>query len=161
MLANKLDRSQMLYRPCVGIVLLNAQNRVFVGERIDSPGAWQMPQGGVDEGETPEETALRELAEEVGTNKAEILRVAPHKLRYDLPDHLIMSLWNGKYRGQEQTWVAMRFLGHDHDVNLNAHNPPEFTNWQWVNLKETMDLIVPFKHEIYKSVIEMFSDLVD
>lgn len=157
----KLDRSKMLYRPCVGVVLLNSDNRVFVGERIDSPGAWQMPQGGVDEGEEPQDAALRELGEEVGTRDAEILRIAPRKLRYDLPDHLVMSLWNGKYRGQEQVWVAARFLGSDHDINLNAFDPPEFTNWQWINLRETMDLIVPFKREIYKSVIEMFSDLVE
>lgn len=154
-----IDRTNLAYRPCVGITLFNEQGLVFVGERIDTPGAWQMPQGGVDPGETPEETALRELGEEVGTNKAEIIKIAPRKIRYDLPDHLIMSLWNGKFRGQEQTWVAARFTGQDSDINLNAFDPPEFTDWQWVNLAETLDLIVPFKRDIYRDIIDMFGDI--
>ncbi len=155
----KIDRTELLYRPCVGIVLFNAEGKVFVGERIDTPGAWQMPQGGVDEGEAPEQTALRELAEEVGTNNAEIIQTAPRKIRYELPDRLIKKLWNGKYRGQEQTWVAARFTGNDSDINLNAFDPPEFSDWQWVNLSQTLDLIVPFKRDIYREVIEMFSDI--
>lgn len=160
-----IDRTNLLYRPCVGIVLFNNQNKVFVGERIDTPGAWQMPQGGVDEGETTEQTALRELEEEVGTNKATIIEVAPRKIRYELPDKLITKLWNGKYRGQEQTWVAARFTGKDNDINLNATNdtktPPEFSAWQWVAPNETLDLIVPFKRDIYREVIEMFSEFAD
>ena len=154
-----LDRSSLLYRPCVGIILLNANNKVFVGERIDTPGAWQMPQGGVDPGEDIQTTAMRELHEEVGTNKAEIIRIAETKLRYELPDHLIRSLWNGLYRGQEQTWVAMRFTGQESDINLNSHEPPEFTAWQWVNLPDTLDLIVPFKRDLYRQVIAIFKDL--
>lgn len=156
----KIDRSNLLYRPCVGICFLNSDNNVFVGERIDTPNAWQMPQGGIDDGEDAQAAALRELGEEVGTDKAHILMIAQKKLRYELPDRLISSLWDGRYRGQEQTWIAARFTGNDSDINLNAHNPPEFSNWQWVELERCLDLIVPFKRELYKEVIDMFSHLV-
>ncbi len=158
-----LDRSKLLYRPCVGITLFNPQGKVFVGERIDTKGAWQMPQGGVDEGETAEQTALRELREEVGTDKADIICIGERKISYELPDHLVTSLWNGKYRGQEQTWVAAMFTGKDSDIDLNAINetntPPEFSAWQWVDLPDILGLIVPFKRDIYREVIEMFKDL--
>lgn len=149
------------YRPCVGICLLNKNGQVFVGERIDTPGAWQMPQGGIDPGEDFETAAFRELEEETGLtqDKASILKVAAETITYDLPESLITRLWNGKYHGQEQTWVAMRFTGLDHDICLNAHNPPEFSRWQWVDLPQTLDLIVPFKRETYKQVITLFSDL--
>lgn len=153
-----LDRENLPYRQCVGIALFNHENKVFVGERIDTPGAWQMPQGGVDDGETPEQTAMRELAEEIGTNKAEIVKTAPNKLRYDLPDEKIPELWNGRYRGQEQTWLAARFTGTDGDINLTAFNPPEFSNWQWVKLEDTLNLIAPFKRDLYKQVIKLFLD---
>lgn len=152
-------KENLPYRACVGVALFNSKGKVFVGERIDTPGAWQMPQGGVDPGETTEQTALRELAEEIGTNKAEIIRTSPQTLRYDLPDDMIKRLWNGKYRGQEQTWVAMRFIGEHSDINLNAFDPPEFSDWQWINLSEAIDLIVPFKRALYTEVIEMFSDI--
>ncbi|MGH1455341.1 MAG: RNA pyrophosphohydrolase [Alphaproteobacteria bacterium] len=159
----KINRENLLYRPCVGIALFNKTGKVFVGERIDTSGAWQMPQGGVDKGETPDQTALRELKEEVGTDKAEIIKIAERKIRYELPDRLIEKLWNGKYRGQEQTWVAARFTGKDTDIDLNAYNscgtPPEFSAWQWVDLSQTLDLIVPFKRDIYREVIELFHDI--
>ncbi len=154
-----IDKDKLLYRPCVGIALFNDKGQVFVGERIDTPNAWQMPQGGMDEGESIEQTALRELAEEVGTNKAEIIRVAGKKIRYDLPDELIAKFWSGKYRGQEQTWVAARFTGNDNDINLSAFTPPEFNSWKWVDLENTLDLIVPFKRDIYREVIYMFKDI--
>ena len=154
-----INKDQLTYRPCVGIALFNTQGQVFVGERIDTPNAWQMPQGGMDEGESVEQTALRELAEEVGTNKVNIIKIADRKIRYDLPDHLIERFWNGKYRGQEQTWVAARFIGEDKDINLYAFNPPEFSAWQWVNLPDTLELIVPFKRDIYIEVISMFKDI--
>lgn len=156
---NIINRENLLYRPCVGITLFNEDGKVFVGERIDTPGAWQMPQGGADPGETVEETAIREMREEIGTDKAEIITIADKKIRYDLPDHLIQKLWNGKYRGQEQTWVAAKFIGNDNDINLNAFNPPEFTDWQWVNLSKTLDLIVPFKRDIYSQIIDLFKDI--
>ena len=148
------------YRPCVGIVLLNAEKKVFVGERIDTPGAWQMPQGGIDFDEDIKGAALRELYEEIGTAQAEIIRVAEKKLRYDLPESTRQRLWNGTFRGQEQTWVAARFTGQDSDICLTSHDPPEFSKWQWIRLQETIDLIVPFKRETYLRVIEMFKDLV-
>lgn len=153
------------YRPCVGIALFNEDNRVFVGERIDTPGAWQMPQGGIDPGETPEEAFYRELAEEIGTQKAEILHIHEQKLRYDLPPHLMGKgpgsrlLWDGKYRGQEQTWIAARFTGSNEDIDIEAHGEPEFMAWQWIEIGDVLDLIVPFKRDIYRQVIEAFSDI--
>lgn len=147
-----------LYRPCVGVALFNRQGKVFVGERIDTPGAWQMPQGGIDEGEDLERAALRELQEEIGTNKASILKIHDQKIRYDLPDSLRQKLWNSKYAGQEQTWIAMRFDGIDSDIALDADDHPEFSRWQWVNLKDTLDLIVPFKRQTYTQIIEAFKD---
>ena len=149
-----------LYRPCVGIALFNQDRKVFVGERLDTPGAWQMPQGGVDEGEAVEDTAFRELKEEVGTDKADILRISSTTTRYELPEDLANRLWGGQYCGQEQTWVAMRFTGNDGDIDLNSFDPPEFSKWQWVDLHESIDLIVPFKRSTYKQVISFFEDLV-
>ncbi|MCI5060787.1 MAG: RNA pyrophosphohydrolase [Alphaproteobacteria bacterium] len=152
--------SPLPYRPCVGVALFNGEGKVFVGERIDTPGAWQMPQGGIDEGEDIEAAALRELQEEIGTNKAELIKIHDHPIRYDLPEHLRAKLWNGKYRGQKQTWVAMRFTGADGDIDLNADDHPEFSAWQWVELDKTLDLIVSFKRKTYEEVIGIFSDLV-
>lgn len=154
-----INRENLLYRACVGIALFNKDGDVFIGERIDTPGAWQMPQGGVDPGETTEQTALRELQEEVGTNSAEIITIANKKIRYELPDHMIRRLWNGKYRGQEQTWVAARFTGNDTDIDINSFDPPEFTDWKWSPLDKTLDLIVPFKRDIYIDVIKMFESI--
>lgn len=146
------------YRPCVGIALFNADGKVFVGERIDTPGAWQMPQGGIDEGEDLKVAALRELKEEIGTDKATLLRIHDKKIPYDLPPHLLGKLWGGQYGGQIQTWVAMRFTGNDSDIDLEADDHPEFSRWQWVPLEETTDLIVPFKKDTYLKVIEAFRE---
>lgn len=154
-------REHLAYRLCVGIALFNKQGQVFVGERIDSPGAWQMPQGGIDEGEAIEVAALRELHEETGITNVQIIRIAPENIRYDLPDETVSRLWNGRFRGQEQTWVALRYDGDDGEINLNAHHPPEFLQWQWIDLPQTLDLIVPFKRETYKKVISLFADLPD
>lgn len=147
------------FRPCVGILLFNKQGQVFVGERLDNPGAWQMPQGGIDEGETQEQAAMRELLEETGTDKAEIIRFSPEKTNYTLPDHLLGKLWNGKYRGQEQSWVAMRFLGDDSDITLYHTVHPEFSKWQWMDLDKVPEVIVPFKRETYLKVIQAFHDI--
>ncbi len=155
----KINRESLLYRPCVGIALFNNEGKVFVGERIDTPNAWQMPQGGIDKGENIEQAALRELKEEIGTNKAHIIKIADHKICYDLPDHLISKLWNGKFRGQEQIWVAAKFTGTDSDITLNAYEHPEFSAWQWIDLKNTLNLIVPFKRNTYAQIIDMFQDI--
>lgn len=119
-----------------------------------------MPQGGIDDGEELMHAAFRELYEEIGTDKAELIRIAPDKIRYDVPMELSTKHWGGKYRGQEQTWVALRFTGTDSDINLTAHTPPEFFKWQWVPLAQTVDLIVPFKKETYRQVISLFDDII-
>jgi putative (di)nucleoside polyphosphate hydrolase len=148
------------YRPCVGIALFNKAGQVFVGERIDTPGAWQMPQGGIDPGETVEQAALRELREEVGSDKADIIMTYDKKLRYRLPDRLIERLWDSQFGGQEQTWIAARFTGTDKDINLAAHTPAEFGAWKWVALPDILDLIVPFKRDTYREIIQAFRHLV-
>lgn len=144
------------YRPCVGLALFNAEGRIFVGERIDSPGAWQMPQGGVDPGEEIIAAAYRELREEVGTDKADILEIADEKLSYEFPPDLPNAYLRENFRGQEQTWVALRFTGTAEDIDLNAHDPAEFKAWQWVELERIVDLIVPFKRDLYRDVIAKF-----
>ena len=154
-----MKHSDLPYRPCVGIALFNDKGKVFVGERIDTPGAWQLPQGGVDKGESIETAAMRELEEEVGTDKAEILRVCEKPLNYDLPKHLLGRLWAGKYRGQSQIWVALKFLGQDDDINLHAHHYPEFRDWAWIKLHDVLNFAVPFKRDTYRDVIAEFEDL--
>lgn len=151
---------QLPYRPCVGITLFNGDGRIFVGERLDNPGAWQMPQGGIDEGETVEEAFFREMREEIGTDRAKILKIHDKPLRYDLPPRLRGKLWGGKWGGQEQTWVAARFMGTDDDVNIESHDPPEFGRWKWVRLEEVLDLIVPFKRDTYREVIRAFEGVL-
>ncbi len=151
--------SPSLYRPCVGIMLFNKEEKVFVGERIDNPGAWQMPQGGIDDGEDISAAAFRELKEEIGTDNAEIIKITEQTLRYDLPAHLKEKLWHGKYAGQEQTWVAMRFTGQDTDIDLNSHNPAEFSAWKWIAPTDMLEAIVPFKRDIYEKVITLFKDI--
>lgn len=143
-----------LYRPCVGICLINNQGRVFAGERIDTPNAWQMPQGGVDGGEDLERAAYRELLEEIGTDKAEIITLHPKPLTYDLPADVASRLWNGKYAGQSQTWFYMRFTGQDSDINLSAFDPPEFKQWLWMDAQELKHKIVPFKIDTYDAVLD-------
>lgn len=147
------------YRPCVGIALFNKDGKVFVGERIDTPGEWQMPQGGIDAGEDIATAAFRELGEETGTNKAEIMEIHDQKILYDIPDHILERLhkiWDKPYIGQEQTWVAMRFTGEDSDINLNAHDPVEFARWKWESLENTPSLIVTFKWDVYDKIAQIF-----
>jgi putative (di)nucleoside polyphosphate hydrolase len=129
------DPTTLPYRPCVGVMLINPAGRVFVGQRRDTPDAWQMPQGGIDRGETPRVAALREMEEEIGTAAAEIVAETQDWLRYDLPPDLLGRVWGGRYRGQKQKWVAARFTGTDADIDLaTAH--PEFDAWQWVEPAE-------------------------
>ncbi len=146
------------FRPCVGICLFNEAGKVFAGERIDNPGAWQLPQGGIDPGEEIEQAFFRELREEVGTDKADILRIMDRPLRYRLPPHLLGKLWDGKWGGQEQTWVAARFNGLDVDIDLQAHDPAEFRAWKWIRLDDILTLGVAFKRDTYRQVIEAFRE---
>lgn len=153
-------RSGLPYRPNVGLVLINPDGLVFAGRRIDQTvESWQMPQGGIDGGETPEGAALRELKEETGTDKASIIRMREDWLNYDLPDHLIGVALHGKYRGQSQKWIALRFEGQDADIVI-ATAEPEFDQWKWLKADTLMSLIVPFKREIYQQVFTGFSDLL-
>jgi putative (di)nucleoside polyphosphate hydrolase len=148
---------ELPFRPCVGIALFNTDGKVFVGERIDTPGAWQMPQGGIDDGEKLHDAFFREMREEIGTDKADILQILDRPLRYRLPPRLIKRLWDGRFGGQEQHWVAARFTGTDADIDIAAHDPAEFSRWQWVALTDILDLIVPFKRDTYHEVIRAFS----
>jgi len=150
-----------LYRPAVGIMLLNREGRVFVGRRIDMPAglaAWQMPQGGIDPGETPREAAQRELEEEVGTAEAQILGESRAWLRYDVPVEIAGRMWGGRYRGQRQKWFAMRFTGEDADIDPAASEHPEFDAWEWVPPERLPELIVPFKRLLYLDVLAEFRE---
>jgi putative (di)nucleoside polyphosphate hydrolase len=155
------EKAALPYRPCAGIMLVNDDGQVFVARRIDTPGtAWQMPQGGIDKGEDPAEAALRELREEIGTDKAEVIAETADWLRYDLPDHLVGKVWKGKYRGQSQKWFLLRFTGDDADIDIaTAH--PEFDAWRWMPLAEVPKHIVPFKRDIYHRVVAEFAPLVE
>ena len=159
---NLPDDELAFYRPAVGMMLLNREGRVFVGRRIDMPAglaAWQMPQGGIDPGETPRQAAIRELKEEVGTDKAEILAESRSWLRYDLPKELrarLGGMWGGRYRGQQQKWFAMRFTGENSDIDPAATEHPEFDAWEWVACKRLPELIVPFKRQLYLDVLAEF-----
>ncbi|MDP4575415.1 RNA pyrophosphohydrolase [Qipengyuania sp. G39] len=154
----------LAYRPCVGVMLVNAQGKVFVGRRIDNKEGdwWQMPQGGVDEGEDLQEAAFRELAEETGVRAEHVTLLDSTKepIRYDLPEELMGKLWGGKYRGQEQVWYLARFSGTDADVDLEAHDPPEFCDWKWADPEDLPELIVPFKKRVYRAVLDAFRELV-
>jgi putative (di)nucleoside polyphosphate hydrolase len=147
------------YRRGVGIVLLNARGQVFVAERIDTKGAWQMPQGGIDKNETPRAAAMRELAEETGTAKAKIIATSRSWLRYDLPADLAKRIWKGKYRGQEQKWFLMKFTGRDEDIDIATGNP-EFAAWKWLKFEDLPKVIVGFKRDIYVQVVAAFKDKV-
>ncbi|WP_247713924.1 RNA pyrophosphohydrolase [Qipengyuania xiamenensis] len=145
-------------------MLVNNEGRVFVGRRIDNREGdwWQMPQGGVDEGEDLKEAAMRELAEETGAKADHVSLVGQTRepIRYDLPEELMGKLWGGKYRGQEQIWFLARFSGADADIDLEAHDPPEFCDWKWVDAEQLPELIVPFKKRVYRAVLEEFRELV-
>ena len=149
-----------LYRRGVGVMLINADKLVWVGRRIDNTDeAWQMPQGGIDEGEEPWATALRELEEETGIPQHLVERIADHpeRLRYDLPEELRPHLWGGKWKGQEQDWFLCRFLGGETDVNI-ATEHPEFCDWKWVPAHSLPEIIVPFKRDLYRCLIKHWEE---
>lgn len=153
------DTASLPYRPCAGVMLLNREGRVFVGQRLDSTlEAWQMPQGGIDPGEDALEAAFRELWEETGVARhhAELIAEAPEELHYDLPDELIGKVWKGKWRGQRQRWFLLRFLGEDSDIDI-ATEHPEFRAWRWSEPAELPELIVPFKRALYERLLVLFA----
>jgi putative (di)nucleoside polyphosphate hydrolase len=148
------------YRPAVGVMLINKAGKAWVGQRLDnSLEAWQMPQGGLDEGEKPLEGALRELEEETGIsrNLVELVTQAEDELTYDLPTDLVGKVWKKNWRGQRQTWFLMRFLGEDGDVNI-ATPDPEFRAWKWAEPTELPAMIVPFKQQLYRDVLKAFAE---
>ncbi len=147
------------YRSGVGIMLLNRRNEVFVGQRIGFlADAWQMPQGGIEPREEPHEAVLRELREEIGTDAIEFLAESEGWLRYDLPPDIFGTVWNGRWRGQQQKWFACRFIGCDSQINI-ATEHPEFSAWRWVRSSELADLIVAFKRQLYLDVLNQFRNV--
>jgi putative (di)nucleoside polyphosphate hydrolase len=147
------------YRPGVGIMLLDPRNRVFVAQRSDMKSdAWQMPQGGIDSGETPLEAAWREMREEIGTDRARLLAESADWYYYDLPEDIGRRLWGGRYRGQKQKWFAFRFEGTDSDIDI-ATEKPEFTTWKWAPMRDLPALIVPFKQRLYRDILSEFAYL--
>jgi len=150
------------YRPCVGVMVLNAAGEVFVGQRKDrDTDAWQMPQGGVEKGEDPAEAALRELEEETGISRdlVQIVAQTDGWLPYDLPHDLVPNIWKGRFRGQEQMWFLLRFNGADDQVNIQTEIP-EFSEWRWLPADQLLDSIVPFKREVYAAVLNAFADKI-
>jgi len=151
--------ARLPYRACVGMMLVNSKGRIFVGERLDSPGAWQMPQGGIDPGESPEQAVLRELQEETGIQRdlVEVRDQTPNWIPYDLPHDLVPRLWKGRYRGQEQKWFLLGFQGKDEDINIATHTP-EFARWRWLERGDLVQAIVPFKRGVYQEVLQSFEN---
>ncbi|MDP2130488.1 MAG: RNA pyrophosphohydrolase [Erythrobacter sp.] len=159
-----MSHQDLPYRLCAGFMLVNAEGLVFVGERIDASahGFWQMPQGGIDPGEDTRDAALRELVEEtgIGPHLVEVIAPASRPLFYDLPPDLLGKVWKGKYRGQEQYWFLGRFLGTDADIDLEAHDSPEFNAYRWVEIETLPDLIIPFKRDVYAALVAEFLPLI-
>ena len=148
------------YRSGIGIVMLNRDKEIFIGRR-KTPSAigWQMPQGGIDENETPEEALWRELQEEVGTSKAKILQVMENWMYYDIPEPYRSRWWGGRYHGQKQKWFLLDFMGFDSDINIFSTTPSEFCAWRWERPSEILELAIYFKKDLYKEVLKEFSQL--
>ena len=148
------NKKELPLRIGVGIILLNHENNIFVGKRIDSPkNSWQMPQGGVDENEDFLQAAKRELEEETGVKSVKLIKELNGWFKYDLPKYLLGKLWNGKYRGQKQKWFVMKFLGKSDEINVKTKNP-EFLNWKWIELSQLSNIAVHFKVDIYNKLKE-------
>ena len=155
-----MDKTTLPYRPCAGVMLLNRDGQVFVGQRLDSTlEAWQMPQGGIDEGEAPLDAAIRELREETGVqaDKVRLIAEGPEELFYDLPDDMIGRIWKGKWRGQRQRWFLFGFEGEDGDIDIRT-SEPEFRAWRWADPADLPSMIVPFKKALYEQVLAGFAD---
>lgn len=155
-----MDKSNLPYRPCAGVMLLNRDGQVFVGQRLDSMlEAWQMPQGGIDDGEAPIDAAIRELREETGVeaDKVRLIAEGPEELFYDLPDDMIGKIWKGKWRGQRQRWFLFGFEGTDDDIDIETPEP-EFRAWRWADPADLPTMIVPFKKALYEQVLAGFAE---
>jgi putative (di)nucleoside polyphosphate hydrolase len=162
-----VDPNDLPYRPCAGLMIFNAAQQVWVGQRIPSfgkeapGGLWQMPQGGIDDGEEARVAALRELREETGIQTATIVAESHDWHTYDLPSHLLGRVWGGRYRGQTQKWFAVRFTGDDSEINISpTDHEPEFGAWRWVAINDLLDLVVPFKRRVYEMVIAEFRPIL-
>lgn len=158
--ASAAEIAKLPYRKGTGLMLVNRHGKVFVARRIDMPSeAWQMPQGGIDKDESPRAAAMRELKEEIGTDKAEIITESKGWLSYDLPADLVPKIWGGKYRGQIQKWFLLRFTGKDSDIDIETEHP-EFLAWKWAKIADLPKLIVPFKRKLYEDLLEEFAPLI-
>ena len=148
------------YRKCVGMMILNNNKEILVGKRIDHPsGFWQMPQGGIDEYENPEEAMWREMMEEIGTNKVTLIKTSYQWLNYDIPNDTLKILpWGNKYKGQTQKWFAFKFTGKNEDINVGTTNP-EFSEWKWINYQNIVNETVPFKRFVYSKILEEFKEI--
>ena len=148
------------YRKCVGMMILNNNKEILVGRRLDHPsGYWQMPQGGINDNENPKDAVWREMLEEIGTNKAELIKISNQWINYDIPSETLKTLpWGDKYIGQTQKWFAFLFLGEDNDINVGTDNP-EFSEWKWSRMDSIVDSIVPFKRDVYAKILEEFKDI--
>ena len=148
-------------RSGVGIIVLNKENKIFVAKRIDNPkNFWQMPQGGVDEGEDFLTAAYRELDEETSIKKVEVIKEIDETITYELPDHLLGIIWKGKYKGQKQKWFVMRFLGNDEEINIKTKKP-EFLEWKWIDLDKLTEVVVDFKLHVYKELKEKIKKIIN
>ena len=147
------NKKKLPLRVGVGIILLNRENKVFVGKRIDNPeNFWQMPQGGIDKNENFFEAACRELEEETGIKNIKLIKEIENFLTYDLPKNLVGKIWKGKYRGQKQKWFIMKFIGNENEINIKTKNP-EFREWKWIEINQLTNVVVKFKLDVYKSVV--------
>lgn len=148
------------YRKCVGIMIINKDKEILVGRRLDHPsGFWQMPQGGIDDNENPEDAVWREMMEEIGTNKVELIKVSNQWVSYEIPEETLKTLpWGNKYIGQIQKWFAFKFLGEDNDINVKTDDP-EFSEWKWAKIDSIVNNIVPFKRNVYSIILKEFKDI--